>query len=282
MAQESNGTSWRDQLSIVKDKVVEAENRKELERKLQIQRTRDGIAAKLAEDTPEEMDRRFREMENDLRAGGRELYPGKAMQSAGEAMEELTAKAKYYQDAMKEFPDLFPDPYPQTLKRLEPGLARAQERSAKQIHEWSNVGIVTDGTQFRKKEVDDEPTLIHIAKTFHKKAHGIDLNLPKAFFSKKSEGLWVATFQEIPYAYCLETDVAETFSVSVGEVIGTNFVKLVRGLLHRFCTAGPVGRMNKVSVHVTSRDEVKFYTHLNFLRTATRGMSDWTYTRKLP
>ena len=115
MSQSIDGASWRQQLTVVKDKVVEAEKRKELERKLQIQRTREGIAAKLAEDTPDELERRCREIENGFKAGGRELFPVEAMQIAAEGLDELSAKVAYYLDSMKEFSDLFPPAYRHVL-----------------------------------------------------------------------------------------------------------------------------------------------------------------------
>ena len=282
MAQSNNASSWRKQLSVIKDRVIETEKQKELEEKLHIQRTKEGIAEKLAQDTPEELDRRYREIENGFRAGGRELFPVQAIQEAAKALEELSEKVSYYLGCMKDFQELFLPPYPQVLNKLKAGLAKLTDRSAKQVQEWSNVKLVTDGTQFRPKQPEDEPTLLHVAKTYHKLAHGVELNLPKNFFAKKAEGFWVATFQDIPYAYVMQTDAPGTFTIAVGEVIGANFVKLVRGFMHKFTAEGPIGKLKAISVRVTSRDEVKFFTGLNFLRTDTRGMSDWTYTRSIP
>ena len=219
--------NWRKQLSVVKDKVVESEKQKELEIKLHIQRTRDGIAEKLAEDTPEALEQRYRDIEAGFRAGGKELCPVAVMEQAAKGLEELTEKVMYYRGAMKEYEDLFPDPYPLVFNKISTGVDKLNERSAKQAGEWANVKFVMDDTKFRRKETEDEPTLIHVAKTFHTKAHGIALNLPKAFFAKKTDSMWVATFQDIPYAYVMETDVPGTFTIAVGEVIGTNFVKLV-------------------------------------------------------
>ncbi len=283
MAQNLESASWREQLSVVKNKVVEAEKRKALERKLQIQRTKEGIQAKLKEDTPDALERSFREIETGMKAGGRELFPVETMQAAARQMEELNEKVQYYLGVMKDkqFADLFSSAYQQTLRRVDAGIKKLRDRASKQVDEWSKVKLVMDATQFRGKLPEDEPTLIHVAKTFHQKAHGITLNLPSTFFSRRSEGLWVATFQDIPYAYVMETDVEGTLSLAVGEVIGTNFLKLVRGFMHTLATRGPLGKLETIHVRVTSRDEVKFYTNLNFLRTAVRGMLDWTYSREI-
>ncbi len=275
--------SWRRQLSAVKETLVEAEKRKALERKLQIQRTKDGVAEKLAEDTPAALDARYHDIETGFKAGGKELFPVEAMQQAAAWLDELEEKTHYYIDIMKdkEFHDLFPDPYPQVLKKIESGCQKLRDRSSKQVQEWSNVKLVMDATQFRRKQPDDEPTLIHIAKTFHKIAHGMRLNLPSSFFSRQNEGLWVVTFQDVPYAYVLETEVEGTVTIAVGEVLGANFLKLVRGFMHKLATEGPLGKLDTISVRVSTRDEVKFYTNLNFIRTATRGLSDWTYSRQV-
>jgi len=249
--------SWRTQLSIVKDKVVEEEKRKErerkeeekrkeVERKLQIQRTKESIAEHLREDTPEALHQTLRGLQDAFKAGGRELYPVNTMLGAAKELDEFAEKIAYYMDSLSNFADAFPATYRDLLPRLQASIKDAKDRSAKQVAEWANVKIVTDGTQFRDIQPEDEPTLIHVAKTFYQKAHGIDLNLPKNFFSKKAAGFHVATFQEIPYAY-----------VEIGDIKDT------------------------VSVRVTSRDEAKFYTALNFIRSGTRGMSDWSYSRKV-
>ena len=284
--------SWRTQLSKLKDKVVEEEKRKEqerkeeekrreVERKLQIQRTKEGIAEHLRTDTPEALHRTLRSLQDAFRAGGRELCPVGTMLTAATELDEFGEKIAYYMDSLTNFADAFPAAYRDLLPRLQASIKEAKDRSAKQVAEWSNVKIVTEGTEFRGIQPEDEPTLIHVAKTFYQKAHGIDLNLPKNFFSKKAAGFHVATFQEIPYAYVEVGDIKDTVTLAVGEVIGTNFTKLVRGFMYIWCQKGPVGKTDTISVRVTSRDEVKFYTALNFIRSGTRGMSDWTYSRKV-
>ena len=276
-----NGGSWREQLSKVKDKVVETERRTELERKLQVQRTKESIAEQLEADTPDELERRFRGLQDALRAGGRELFPVKTMLDAAKQLDDLSDRIEFYVDTLNKFEDVFPAPYKDLLPRLQANIADLKERSAKQVEEWSNVKIVTDATKFRAKQPDDDPTLLHIAKTFYERAHGIDLNLPKHFFSKKAEGFHVATFQDIPYAYVEVGDVKDSVTIVVGEVLGANFVKLVRGCMYTWCRRGPLGKSDAISVRVMSRDEVKFYKGLNFLRSGTRGMSDWVYSRKV-
>ena len=279
---QDNGGSWRDQLSVVKDKVVEAKRLEELEEKLQIQRSRDGILEKLKEDTPDALGRQFRALENAFRSGGRELFPAETIIGAAEQLQVLSDKAEFYLDAVGKFDDIFTEAHQQALAKLQHDLPKLKERFDKQVAEWSNVKIVVDGTKFRHKLPEDEPTLAHIAKTFYNRAHGIDLNLPKQFFARKAENFHVATFQDIPYAYGEVSDVPDTFALAVGEVLGTNFTKLARGFMYRWCREGfSAKKLDTLSVRVTSRDEVKFYTGLNFLRSQTRGMSDWIYSRKV-
>lgn len=276
-----NGGSWRDQLSKVKDKVAETTRQKELERRLQVQQTKESIAERLATDTPDELDRRFRGIQDALRAGGRELFPVETMLEAAKDLDDLSDRAEFYLDTLEKFGEVFPAPYKELLPKLQASLDELKKRSAKQVEEWSNVKIVTDATKFRGKQAEDDPTLLHIARTFYERAHGIDLNLPKHFFAKKAEGFYVVTFQDIPYAYAEVGDAKGTITIVVGEVIGANFIKLVRGCMYTWCQRGPVAKTDTISVRVTSRDEVKFFKGLNFLRTGTHGMSDWSYSRKV-
>lgn len=280
MVSEAKG-DWRDQLSKVKDRVVEVERRKALEDRLKIERTKEGLTEQVQKDSPEVLQHQFRELQDAFRAGGRELYPVDTMLAASVQLDELGDRVELYLDSIERFQDVFPAAYVGLLPRLKAGVESIRERSGKQVQEWANVKIVTDGTAFREKREEDEPTLVHVAQTFYKKAHGIDLNLPKQFFAKKAQGFYVATFQGIPYAYVEVGDIKGTCSIVVGEVLGTNFSKLVRGFMYAWCRKGPLGKIDSLSVRVTSRDEVKFYTALNFLRTRTLGMSDWTYARKV-
>jgi len=124
--------------------------------------------------------------------------------------------------------------------------------------------------------------LVEVAKAFHKRAHGIELNIPKSLFVAKKNNFHVVAAGEEVLGYFEAFPEEKRLSFAVAPPQGVNFTKLIRGIVHQFCTKGPASLpKDEIRVRVYSREEVKFYTELGFIRAETLGMSDWLYQRKV-
>ena len=276
------GGSWHEQLARLRPKVVESEKSRDLEKKQKLERTKEALAESLDRDTPEELVRQLRAVEAAYGNAIRTFYPPQHFSGLVEQLEEYRVKLHYYVEQRKRFPDVFSSAYKQVLPKCDRELAELKKNLEKQKGQWQAVQQIVEQGEFRAKAKEDDPKLIQIAKEFHLRAHGIQLNIPKTFFATKRVNFYVAASGGEPYAYVEYFPNEETISFAVKPVEKVNFTKLTRGLLYQFCRRGPLAQpLEGAHVRLTNTQEVKFYTDLGFLRSKTLGMSNWIYQRRI-
>ena len=74
--------SWRDQLTKVRDQVVEQEKRREIEKRLERERNEETLGRRLKSDTPEALAARFGEIRRAFDRDARKCYPLPQLESA--------------------------------------------------------------------------------------------------------------------------------------------------------------------------------------------------------
>ncbi len=274
--------SWRDQLFRLRNKVVEAEKQRGEEKKRKLEHSREVIAERLKSDTPEALTRTFNELKKRHGGARREFFPLEPLEQGVKELGEFGGKLRFYKESQKEYPKLLTSRHKQTIDKLLKSVGELQRSLEKQIVQWRRVKEILEATRFRPREPEDDPGLLDVAKRFHTRAYEIELRLPSDFFAGESEDFYVAELDGKPYGYVKYLRSDGMFSFALVGVRDANFGKLVQGFLYCFCKSGIMaGSPDAVKVRLSHPDEVKFYTNLGFQRTETRGVSSWTYSRKL-
>lgn len=279
---EGRELSWRDQLTKVRDQVVEQEKRREVEKRLERERNEESLARRLKEDTAEALAARFGEIRRALDRDARKCYPLPQLESALAAFTEFGDRLRFYNDCMKQFPKVFTATHKTGLPALLGELADVREGLDRQLGQWRQVKAALDRVQFRARQPSDDAPLVALAKVFSDRAHKISLSLPNDYFSREGANFWVVELDGKPIGYVkhFPADQALNFAVEPGDKV--NFSRFVRALLWKFCSQGPLPKpLSHARVRIAFVREVKFFTDMGFARAEVKGPSDWIYQREI-
>jgi len=274
--------SWRDQLTKVRDRVVEQEKRREIEKRLERERNEETLGRRLKEDTPEALAARFGEIRRAFDRDARKFYPLPQLQEALTALTDFGDLLRFYDDCMKQFPKVFTAAHKTGIPALLRELAELQQGLDRQLAQWREVKTTLDRVQFRPRKPSDDAPLVALAKAFSDHAHKVGLSLPNDYFSRESTNFWVAELNGKPIGYVkyMPADQALNFAIEPGDKI--NFSKFIRALLWKFCSQGPLPQpLPHARVRIAFVREVKFFTDMGFVRAEVKGPSDWIYQREI-
>jgi len=277
-----SGLSWRDQLSRVRNVVVEQEKRREVEKRLERERNEGRLTERLKEDTPKALSHRLTELKQRFDHAARKLFPLPQIQAMSQEIIDLHDLLAFYVDCMRSFTKVFNQShrsmFPSLLNDVK-GVMKGMERQLKQ---WGAIKPILDNTQFRPRTSDDDAILVTIAKEFSQRAHDVPLSIPADYFSRENRDFWTIESEgkAIGYVKFWPRDEVVTFAVAQPNDINVN--KFLRGLLYKFGAEGPLPKpQTAIRVKITFPREAKFFSDLGFIRTETKGPSEWIYTREL-
>ena len=262
-------SSWRAQLGHLRKEVAQAEKERELRKKLERERSRDAVAARLREEPIESLGARFHDLKRECQAIGQRLYPPDGLRGRTGELDALQEIVQYYDICRREYGELFNANMRETLSRLLTGLQEVRNSLEKQLGQWSAIEEVLEKTIFRPRSDADNLRLLEIAKSFSLQAHSLPLVLPADYFATENENFWVAEAQGAPraYGYVKYWPEDTAISLAVVEPDSVNFKKFVRGFLFLACRRGPAaGRMEELRVRVADPQEFKFFQELGFRR----------------
>ena len=274
--------SWRDQLTKVRDHVVEQEKRREIEKRLEQERNEEALGRRLKQDTPEALAARFAEIRRAFDRDARKFYPLPHLEEALTALTDFGDLLRFYHDCMKQFPKVFTAAHKTGIPALLREMDELKQGLDRQLGQWREVRTVLDRVQFRARKPSDDAPLVALAKAFSDHAHKIGLSLPNDYFSRESANFWVVELDGKPIGYVkyLPPDQALNFAVEPGDKV--NFSKFIRALLWKFCSQGPLPKpLPHARVRVAFVREVKFFTDMGFVRAEVKGPSDWIYQREI-
>lgn len=274
--------SWRDQLTKVRDHVVEREKRREVEKRLERERNEEALSRRLKEDTPEALAARFGEIRRAFDRDARKCYPLPQLEEALAALTNFGDLLRFYNDCMKQFPKVFTPAHKTAIPAQLRELAETQQGLDRQLTQWREVKAALDRVQFRPRKPSDDAPLVAVAKLFSNRAHKVSLSLPNDYFSRENANFWVAELdgKAIGYVKYVPADQALSFAVEPGDKV--NFNRFVRALLWKFCTQGPLPQpLPQARVRIAFVREVKFFTDMGFVRAEVKGPSDWIYQREV-
>jgi hypothetical protein len=274
--------SWRDQLTKVRDRVVEQEKRREIEKRLEQERNEEALGRRLKQDTPEALAARFGDIRRAFDRDARKFYPLPQLEEALKALTDFGDLLRFYNDCMKQFPKVFTPAHKTGIPALLRELAELQQGLDRQLAQWREVKTGLDHVQFRARKSSDDLPLVTVAKTFSDRAHKVGLSLPNDYFSRENTNFWVAEMEGKPIGYVkyMPADQALNFAIEPGDKI--NFSKFIRALLWKFCSQGPLLQpLPHARVRVAFVREVKFFTDMGFVRAEVKGPSDWIYQREI-
>jgi hypothetical protein len=135
------------------------------------------------------------------------------------------------------------------------------------------VEEILDATEFRPRNEGDKERLLDIAKTFSQEAFNMTLSLPSDYFAGEAENFWVAECDHGVYGYVTWWPEDQCLSFALVEPIKTNFRKLVRGFLYKFCRYGPVAdQIDAINIRLSAPSEFKLFQDLGFRRSSAGPM----------
>ena len=274
--------SWRDQLTKVRDHVVEQEKRREIEKRLEQERNEETLGRRLKSDTPEALAARFGEIRRAFDRDARKCYPLPQLESALTALTDFGDLLRFYNDCMKQFPKVFTPAHKTGIPALLRELAEVQQGLDRQLGHWREVKTALDRVQFRPRKASDDAPLVALAKGFSDRAHKVSLSLPNDYFSRENANFWVVELDGKPIGYVkyVPADQALNFAVEPGDKV--NFSRFIRALLWKFCSQGPLPQpLTHARVRIAFMREVKFFTDMGFVRAEVKGPSDWIYQREI-
>jgi uncharacterized protein YaaR (DUF327 family) len=274
--------SFREQLLAIRHQVAEAEEEREQKKREERERTKEKLAEELKQNPPERLSQQLKAIEESYKSVGKRFYPVEAIEECIRELEGFEELVKRYLRYQERYPDIYSESLQRGLKQLKQGIADLRDKIQPQWDQWASVANLLKTTEFRQRQKGDEGRLVEVAKVFHERAHGIDLNIPKSLFAAKRDNFYVAASGDGIFGYFEAFPEEKRVSFGIAPPQGVNFTKLVRGIVHHFCTKGPTSLpKDEVNVRIYSREEVKFYTELGFIRAETLGMSDWMYQKKV-
>ena len=276
------GLSWREQLGRVRGHVVELQERRASDKRLERERNEQSLKRRLKEDTPDALNQTFNDIRRRSDRAARKFFPPQHIEAVLSDLSEFGDLLRFYADCMKSLAKVFSPAHKTTITSLLGDLGSLQRGLDRQLGQWRTVTSVTDKMVFRARQPSDDADLVAVAKAFSDRAHGVTLSIPNDFFAHENENFWVAECDgnALGYVKYWVEDKVVTFALFPPEKI--NFNKLVRGALYKFFMAGPAPeKMTAVRVRVGYVREVKFFTDIGFVRVQTKGPSDWLYEREL-
>jgi hypothetical protein len=274
--------SWRDQLTKVRDRVVELEKRREVEKRLEQERNEEALGRRLKTDTPEALAARFGEIRRAFDRDARKFYPLPQLEEALKALTDFGDLLRFYNDCMKQFPKVFTAAHKTGIPAQLRELAEVRQGLDRQLAQWREIKTALDRVQFRARKPSDDAPLVALAKAFSDHAHKVGLSLPNDYFSRENTNFWVAELDGRPIGYVkyVPADQALNFAVEPGDQV--NFSKFIRAILWKFCSQGPLPKpLSHARVRVAFVREVKFFTDMGFVRAEVKGPSDWIYQREI-
>jgi len=274
--------SFREQLLNIRDKVADAEAEREQRKQEERERTKEKLAEELKQNTPSKLTQVLKEIEDAYKGIGKRFYPVAAMRECVGKLDTFEQQINRYTHYQDRYSDIYSESFKRSLKHITQSTSGLWEKIRPQWEQWADIAGMLDGMEFRARNKGDEAVLVEVAKTYHERAHGIALDIPKTLFAAKKDNFYVAVAGENLVGYFEAFPEEKRVAFALSPLKGVNFTKLVRGSVHHFCTQGPASLpKDEVNVRIYSREEVKFYTGLGFIRVETLGMSDWMYQRKL-
>jgi len=274
--------SFREQLMAIRPKVEAASEERKLIEQEQKERTKDKLAEELKRVRTESLFASLREIEERYKAANKHFYPASVIQTTMSELTEFKQKIDRYVYYSGRFQDIFPPAMLRTYDSLQRAIGDLADKIQPQWDEWESMIEYIDSLVFRPLRKGDETKLVEASKVFHQRAHGILLDIPPKLFASKKETFFVVAKDQTVIGHFEGFPDEQRIVFGMAPPKGINFIKLVRGTVHRFCTRGPIELpKDEVNVRVYSREEVKFFNDLGFIRTKTLDMSDWLYTRKL-
>jgi hypothetical protein len=277
-----SGLSWRDQLARVRQAVLVQEKRREVEKRLEQERNEEALTARLKEDTPEALSQRMSSLRQNFDHAARKLYPLPLLEQMQQDITDMRDQLHFYVDCMKSFPKVFSPAHRQALPALLDDVSGLIKGLDRQIAQWQTVKQALDKTRFRPRVSEDDAKLVAIAKDFSQRAHDVQLSIPGDYFSREGGNFWTADYDGsvLGYVKYWVNDGVVTFAFTTLDEV--NYNKLVRALLYRFGAEGPMAKpLPGIRVKITFPKEAKFFSDLGFIRTETKGPSEWIYTREL-
>jgi len=279
---DNSARSWRAQLQNVRRRVVEMQEQRDTARRLQRERNEDSLRKRLKEDTPDALTHKFNEIRRKSDRAARRFYPLSHIEAVLSELSNFGDLLRFYSDCMKSFGKVFQPAHKTTIKGLLGELGALQRGLDRQLGQWRAVNSALEALAFRPRRTSDNSALVTVAKAFSDRAHKIPLSLPGDFFAHENENFWVAETGDtiLGYLKFWPEDKLVTFALASAEKI--NFKKLVRAILYKFHTDGPLSEpLKAVRVRLGYVREVKFFTDIGFVRAETKGPSNWIYQRAI-
>ena len=274
--------SFREQLMAIRPKVEAASEERKLSEQEEKERTKDKLSEELKRVRPESLFSGLREIEDRYKTANKHFYPASVIQTTMNELMEYKKKIDRYVYYSGRFEDIFSPAILRTYDSLQRGIVELADKIQPQWDEWQSMIEYIESLIFRPRQKGDEPKLVEASKVFHQRAYGIQLDIPPKLFASKKDNFFVLAKDQTVIGHFEGFPEEKRIVFVMAPQKGINFIKLVRGTVHRFCTRGPIELpKGEVNVRVYSREEVKFYNDLGFIRTKTLDMSDWLYTRKL-
>jgi hypothetical protein len=280
--------SWRDQLTKVRDHVVEQEKRREIEKRLEQERNEEALGRRLKQDTPEALAARFGDIRRAFDRDARKFYPLPQLEEALQSLTDFGDLIRFYDDCIKQFPKVFTPAHKTGIPAILREMTELQQGLDRQLAQWREVKTALEQVQFRARKPSDDAPLVAVAKSFSDRAHKVGLSLPNDYFSRENTNFWVAELGGKPIGYVkyMAADQALNFAIepSAGGQASekVNFNKFIRAILWKFCSQGPLPTpLPQARVRVAFVREVKFFTDMGFVRAEVMGPSDWIYQREI-
>ena len=274
--------SWQDQLKTVRTKVIEREEQRETDKRLQRERNETSLREKLKEDTPEALNTRFNEIRTLSDRAARKFYPLPHIEAALEDLGDFGSLLRFYTDCMKQFGKVFTQGHRTTFPKLLNELGNLQRGLDRQLGQWRELAPIIDGAVFRTKTPEDDAAVVAVAKAFSARAHSVPLSIPGDFFANVGETFFIVEHDSHVLGYIKYWPEDKVVTLALGPATDVNFKKFIRGLLFKFHANGPLNEtFSSVHVRIGFVREVKFFTDIGFVRAETKGPSDWVYKRDL-
>lgn len=279
---ETEGLSFREQLEQVRGRVLVMEERRTTEKHLQRQRNEQALRVQLKQDTPEALNQQFNEIRRLSDRAARRFYPLKHLEEVLKDIGEFGSLLRFYADCMKQFGKVFTANHKTAIPKLLGELGNLQHGLDRQLGQWRLLQSVIENTTFRARQASDDAALVSTAKAFSERAHNVPLSIPGDYFAHEGEHFSVAECEGAVLGYVKYWPEDKVITLALSPATKVNFSKFVRGLLHKFHTAGILPEEPKaVRIRIGYVREVKFFTDMGFVRAETKGPSDWIYRREL-
>jgi hypothetical protein len=273
---------WKQALGHARKGVVEQEEQRELEKKLQRERNENDLRKRLETDTAESFDERFQSVRQRFDQAVRKFCPIPHLASVREDRQDLTDILKFYKSCFQKFGRVFTPQHKTLIPKILSELDGMQKLLDRQTEQWAKAGAILPEVTFVPRTEEHDEALVIVAKDFSERSSGMKLSIPGDYFAKENEHFWAVETAEHVLGYVKYSPEDKLVVFALAPVGKVNFNKYVRAILHKFATEGPLEeKLDAIRVHVTCQREIKFYTDLGFIRTEIRGPADWVYERAI-